>query len=259
MRHGTKSASRSFGHCRPKASRAGDYLTIREAIALARVIVHERDTQLRETRTGLREVTTSRARWSHLLPFLVVGIGTCTRSSRIYRASYAAEPGRPWIDLDAGVYHRAATGERVARNKVAPTVPLSPRLVRWLQRRATDRVVCGKPKRAERYLVEYAGRPVDCREAFAAAVAKARTVYPKLFRHPDGTPKVIVRHTLRHTGVSWMAQAGVPALEICRYAGMSMEVYSRVYAHAADTHAGVLAHQAKRSKPKVRKLEREDA
>ena len=224
-----------------KSQPRADYLTFREAVALGRVMLH-----------------TPGMRWSHMLPYLVVGIGTMTRASRIYRASYYPEVGKPWVDLDIGTYHRTWTGEKVARNKRAPTVPVSPRLLRWLRREATDRIIRGRLRPGKRYVVEYAGRPADCRDAFKSAVAEAARRHPALFRHPDGTAKRIVRHSLRHTGVSWMAQAGVPATEICEYAGMSLEVFSRVYAHALRDHAAVLAHQSKR-KPKARRPEREDA
>lgn len=225
-----------------KAEPRADHLSFADACALGRV--------MRST-PGMR--------WSHMIAFLAVGIGTMTRASRIYRASYFPEPGRPWIDLDTGTYHRSWSGERVAKNKKAPTVPISPRLLRWLRREATDRIVGGKLKAGKRYVVEYAGRPADCRDAFKSAIEEARRRYPKLFRKPDGSPKLIVRHSLRHTGVSWLSHAGVPALEICEYSGMSMEVYSRVYAHATKTHADVLKHQSKKTKARKAETEKEDA
>jgi hypothetical protein len=43
---------------------------------------------------------------------------------------------------------------------------------------------------------------------------------------PDVTP-----HTTRHTGITWLAIEGVDPYEICRFAGITMEIFEAVYAH----------------------------
>ena len=211
-----------------------DYLTEEEVRALLFTARNERDGQNKKhgPKTGeqwYEDVVSTRYRWRHLVPYIVVSVLTCTRASRVYEASYTREPGRPWIDLRNRTYHRLAAGEVEQKNKRAPEVPLPDQLVRWLTWRTRDRTRRGVVIPGDAYLVQYAGRPVDCRKAFEACVEKARVRFPDLFLRTDGTPKEIVRHTLRHTGVTLLSQWGVPADDICDYAGMSPEVYDRVY------------------------------
>ena len=216
-----------------------DHLTEDEVWALIKTAWTEPDQQNyphgpKDSKT-YKLVRTSRYRMRHLVPYIVVSVLTCTRASRVYEASYKREDGRPWIDIKNKFYHRLAKGEVERKLKRAPKVPLSDQLVRWLSWRTRDRVRQGVVIPGNKYLVEYKGRPVDCRKAFEQCVERARVRYPDLFLRDDGDPKQIVRHTLRHTGVTLLSQWGVPAADICDYAGMSPEVYDRVYKHADPT------------------------
>ena len=38
-------------------------------------------------------------------------------------------------------------------------------------------------------------------------------------------------HTTRHTAITWLAMGGVDPYEICRFAGITMEVFEGIYAH----------------------------
>lgn len=243
-----------------------DYLTYEEVKALVRTAWWELDSQERLTGRKpkvegdapqvLREVGTSRRRWRHLVPYILVSVLTCTRASRVYEASYDFEEGRPWINLRAQKYHRLADGEKESRNKKAPAVPIPDRLARSMRRWSG-----GEPTRDRRdghlrfgrkYLVQYSGRPADCRKSFAACVERARERYPDLFKRDTGKPKQIVRHTLRHTGVTLLAQWGVPSDDICEYAGMSAEVFERIYRHSDPEHMSRVmdAMGGRKSKPK---------
>ena len=222
-----------------KAPSRPDHLSEEEVRALIFTARNERDIQSKlhgSKKEGapprwLQDVVSTRYRWRHLVPYIAVSVLTCTRASRVYEASYVFEEGRPWLDLDNGLYHRLAAGETERKNKRAPTVPLSDDLVRWLRWRTRPRTRRGKLIPGDTYLVQYAGRPVDCRKSFEACVERARQRFPHLFKRSNGQPKEIVRHTLRHTGVTLLSQWGVPAGDICEYAGMSPEVYDRVYKH----------------------------
>ena len=209
-----------------------DWLTKEEVIALCRTADRYRETQ--------RGKVTERRHIKHIVQFVAAAVGTCSRSARIYEASYVAEPGRPYVDLEAGLYYRAAPGEAVSANKQAPTIPVGDRLLKAMKRWHA---------RGDRYVVQYAGRPVDCKKAFNTAVSAARKAYPDLFKRPDGSEKLIVRHTLRHTGVTWLAIQGVDPYEICKFAGLTMETFERVYSHHhPDFMAGVRKAQAKPAK-----------
>ena len=240
-----------------------DHLTVAEAIALVRVCWRKRDTQQRRvggkivmvdgrrTLVGgvLKTVVGSKRPWWHVGKFVAVAIATCSRSSRIYEASYAPEPGRPWMDLERGVLHRQPPGARKTKKR-APTVDVADRLVAAMRRWSSDRVVAGQTVTGDRYVVQWAGKPADPKGAFVEAVEAARLEYPTLFLRDDGTPKQVVRHTLRHTGVTWLSESpDVDVEDICSYAGMSRAMYDRVYGHAHKARSKkVKAAQARKKR-----------
>jgi len=151
-----------------------------EAIALCKTTWRYRETQVRETLTGTRQLVTRRRPTKHILMFVAAAISTCSRSARIYEASYISEVGRPWADLKAKLYYRAAPDETVSAIKQAPTIPIGEGLLKSMIRRHAA---------GDRYVVEFKGKPVDCKKAFVNTVERARKAYPKLFHRPDGTPK----------------------------------------------------------------------
>jgi hypothetical protein len=60
----------------------------------------------------------------HVARFLITALYTGSRSARVWQASFAREPGRPFVDLESGVFYRAADEEIVAVNKQAPPIRL---------------------------------------------------------------------------------------------------------------------------------------
>lgn len=70
----------------------------------------------------------------HIARFILVGVNTGTRTDRIEQASFYPEPGRPYVDVDAGIFYRAAVGEFVPDNKRAGPVRISPKLLSHLRR-----------------------------------------------------------------------------------------------------------------------------
>ena len=84
------------------------------------------------------------------MPYILMATYTGTRSHRMFTASFVREPGRPWIDLKRGVYHRAAPKEDVATNKTAPTCRIPKKLLRHMRRWY---------KLGRRYPIEYNGKP----------------------------------------------------------------------------------------------------
>lgn len=70
----------------------------------------------------------------HIARFILVGVYTGTRSDRIERASFVREEGRPWIDLDHGIFYRRAEGEMTPSNKRADPVRIPLPLLRHMER-----------------------------------------------------------------------------------------------------------------------------
>ncbi len=258
-----------------------DFMTGPEAVAFARMCWTHRDTQQR--RVGgklvmvdgkkrlvggkLRDIIGRKRPWAHVIKFLAVAIATCSRSARVFKASYRPEPGHPYVDLDAGVLYRRPIGEKKSR-KQAPPVRLNDRLVAAMRRWSSDRVVNGSVISGDRYVVQWDGKPADCKGAFAeamratmdAAFAADPEKKSMLFRRRDGEPKHLVRHSLRHTGITWLAMDPELTVEqICAFAGITRKVFDSVYAHHHEAaQAAVIKSQArKRHKPK-REMEDEE-
>lgn len=255
-----------------------DYLTWEEVRALISTALMHRESQNRLHGPRPKEegdapqwkaiAISDRRPWRHLVPYILVSVLTCTRASRVYEASYEPEPGRPWIDLERGQYRRLADGEKESRLKKAPTIPLPDALVRLMRRWSAGEPGPGAPSLAmgTKYLVQYGGKPADCRKAFVKCLDATRKRRTDLFKRDDKkTKKEVVRHTLRHTGVTLLAQWGVPSDDICDYAGMSKEVFERIYRHSDPEHMGRVMNvlggrkrKASKAKAKPAKAEQED-
>lgn len=155
------------------------------------------------------KVTTART-IRHLAPFILFAVCTGTRSSRVWQASFVQEEGRPWIDVENGIYYRAAPGERVSATKRAGTIVLPRRLMLHIRRWAKNRT----------YLCEYHGRPADPKKGLARAMTD-------VFGEGHG----FKRHTLRHTAATWLMWAGRDPREIADYLSMSEKLLRDVYGH----------------------------
>jgi integrase len=167
-------------------------------------------------------------RRKHVARFILVALFTGTRASAICGAAMEPTPDRGHVDLDQGVFYRRAPGSRQT-NKRQPPVRLPPRLLAHMQR--WKRV--GASRTA---VVEYEGLPVlRVSKAFSRAAKEAGL---------NG----VSPHTLRHTSITWAAQAGVPFFEISTYFGASTRIVENVYAHHAPD-AGSAVHRALERKP----------
>ncbi|XWN32711.1 MAG: tyrosine-type recombinase/integrase [Devosia sp.] len=127
------------------------------------------------------------------------------------------EVGRGWVDLEQGLYHRAAKGEEVT-NKRKPPIrlpkPLLGHLRRWHKKRP-----------GPRYVVEWNGKPVGSINRSWASARKDAKV------SEDATP-----HALRHSAITWAMQAGADKWEVAGYFGVSLAVIEAVYAHHHPDH-----------------------
>ena len=91
--------------------------------------------------------------------------------------------------------------------------------------------------------IQFNGEPV-IDKAFVANVAEANL------------RSNVVPHTTRHTGITWLAIEGVDPYEICRYAGITMEMFEEVYAHhhpnfMTGVHRGFSWHRARLEPDKI--------
>jgi len=152
---------------------------------------------------------TGRRSRQHVARFLVAALYTTRRKQALLSAALKPMEGRPWIDIDSGVFYGRPGAQRTKKRQPAIRIPsrLLAHIRRW-------------KKNGQRFLIEFNGEPIgSIDKAFAANVIEARL------------GDDVVPHTTRHTGVTWLAIAGVAPYEICRFAGMTIEVFEEVYAH----------------------------
>lgn len=146
----------------------------------------------------------------HLIPFILTAVYTGTRSRRIWRASYVQEDGRPWIDVEGGVYYRLAKGEKAPRNKRAATVRIPGRLLAHMRRWSKKRT----------YLVEHHGKPGDPKKSLSA-----------MMKEVFGEDHNFVRHTFRHTCATWLLWSGEKSDDVAAYLSMTKQILFDVYGH----------------------------
>jgi len=187
-----------------RSSSRDRWLTRQEAARLLRAAW-----RLRERQFG---VITDRPTAQHVARFILVAVYTGSRAGAICRAAFHPGPGRAWIDLEAGVFHRRAAGQRETRKR-QPPVRLPSRLLAHL-RRWHRLGIC------RRAVVEWNGEPVKRVNKAFRSVRKAAGFGPD-----------VVLHTLRHTAACWLAQSGVSIWEAAGFLGMTVETFERVYGH----------------------------
>ena len=145
----------------------------------------------------------------HVARFLIAAFYTTRRKSALLAAALSPTEGHPWVDLKRGIFYGRPGNKRSKKRQPTIAVPL--RLLAHFRR---------WHRNGQRYVVEFNGKPVgSIDKAFAANVEASEF----------GAD--VVPHTTRHSGITWLAIEGVDPYEICRYAGITMEVFEDVYAH----------------------------
>lgn len=153
----------------------------------------------------------------HLARFILVALYTGTRAGPVASAAIRPTVGKPYIDLEAGLFYRKPPGARQTKKR-QPPVPLPDRLVAHLTR--WERKGLSKA-----FVVEWNEQPVKrIHKAFRAARVKA------------GLGDDVIPHTLRHTAATWLMQNGCDMWDAAGYLGMSVETLERVYGHHHPHH-----------------------
>jgi hypothetical protein len=177
----------------------------------------------RSDKRGQMKETSARPR-RHIARFLLVGVYTGTRTARIEAASFYPEPGRPYVDVDAGIFYRNWVGERVPDNKRAGPIRLPDRLLGHMRR---------WKKNGARYVVEHQpGKTGSTASAFFRHLGE--TLTKSEIKAMD-----LNRHTLKHTYATWAMMAGEEMEDVAGYLDTSSKIIERHYGHH---HPG---HQAK--------------
>jgi integrase len=153
----------------------------------------------------------------HLCRFLLLGLYTGSRPGAILSASWDRAPGRSWIDLENGIFHRHVDGA-AETNKRQPAVKISPRLAAHLRR--WRRIDGGKG-----FVVTFDGRPIQSpKTALARAVKLA------------GIEAGVTAYTLRHSCASWLVAKGLATRKVADFLGTSELMIERHYGHLAPDY-----------------------
>jgi integrase len=208
-----------------------NWLTRSEAAKLLWICWRTREHQVRRRRADDKgpAVATRKYPLRHLARFILIGIYTGTRAGAIASAAMERGVGRSYVDLDQGLFYRLAQGRRETKKR-QPPVPLPERLLAHMRRwRDLGR------KTGAQYFVEWNGAPVlSVKTGFRSACLKA------------GLGEDVTPHTLRHTAVTWLLQAGVSIWETAGYVGMSPEMVEKVYGHHCPDHLQVAANSSRK-------------
>lgn len=216
-----------------------DWLTRSEVAKLLRYCWTAREIQ--------KGAPTQKRHLRHLIPYILTGVYTGSRSARIYQASFDYDETRPHVDLDEGIYYRKPAVEK-ATKKRAGAVRIPDRLLAHMTRWRRDHYrldqkgnyVMGPPAR---FLVEYRGRPVNPRKAMSNALVAV-----------FGPAHPFVAHTMRHTCATWMLKDKVSVNDVAAYLSMTREMVEWVYGHHhPDSHraAGNAFQKSRHGSPTV--------
>jgi integrase len=155
----------------------------------------------------------------HVARFLALGVYTGSRPGAALNASWLPGPGRSFVDLDNGVFHRRADGA-AETTKRQPTVRLAPELLALLKVwKAEDEA------RGQTRVVHFDGSPVaSVKTGLARAVALA------------ALPAGVTAYTVRHSAASWLMARGVPTRMIADFLGTSEAMILKHYGHLAPDY-----------------------
>lgn len=166
----------------------------------------------------------------HIARFMLAGLYTGTRASRVCGAAVRPTVGYGYVDLDKGVFYRKDGAERATKKRQTP-VRLAPRLLAHMRRWVRLGI-------ARQFFVEWRGKPVkSVRSGWNSARTEA------------GLGPDVVRHTLRHTAATWLMQNRTSPWEAAGYLGMSVGTLLKNYGHHHPDHMREAAENISRSAP----------
>lgn len=149
----------------------------------------------------------------HLAKFILIGLATGTRSDAILSMAWTPHADGGHFDIDRRLMFRAAPGE-IQTKKRKPPAPIPDQLLRHLRR--WKRLSGGLFVITAPGTMESIAR---VSKSFNAAVVRA------------GLDRKVTPHTLRHSCVSHLMQAGRPAWEVGSFVGMSVQMVLDNYGH----------------------------
>jgi hypothetical protein len=153
----------------------------------------------------------------HIARFILVGLYTGSRAGDICGAALMPTIGRGYVDLNRGIFKRKPDNKKET-SKRQPTVPIPPRLLAHMRR--WQRLGISRHS-----VIEFNGKPISrIRSGWDTLIEAAglATNDPK---------QKIVRHTLRHSAISWYLAEAVDIETVSQYCGVSVATIRKTYRH----------------------------
>lgn len=159
----------------------------------------------------------------HIARYILVGLYTGSRNGDICGAAVIPTIGRGYVDLERGVFKRKPDNKKET-SKRQPTIPLPPKLLAHMRR--WKRLGISK-----RSVIEFNGKPITrVRDGWDSLVYRAGL-------STNDPRRKIVRHTLRHTAITWYLTPDrrtgkkVDIETVSQYCGVSERVIRDTYRH----------------------------
>jgi integrase len=171
------------------------------------------------------KLATSKGRHTlrHIARYILIGIYTGSRNGDICNASLIPALDRGYVDLDRGIFKRKPDSKE-ATSKGQPTIPLPPRLLAHMRRWQRLGI-------SNHSVIEFMGKPVrrihDCWD----------TLVEKAGLATDNKRQKVLRHTLRHTAITWYLHPDrrtgkkVDIEIVSLYCGVSVATIRKTYRH----------------------------
>jgi integrase len=159
----------------------------------------------------------------HIARYILVGLYTGSRHGDICGAAVIPTIGRGYVDLDRGIFKRKPDNKKETSKK-QPTVPIPPRLLAHMRRWKRLGISVNA-------VVEYNGKPV------ANIGGGWDSMIKDLGMWTADRKMRIVRHTLRHTAITWYLQPdrrtgkSVDIEIVSQYCGVSVATIRKTYRH----------------------------
>ena len=158
----------------------------------------------------------------HIARYILIGIYTGSRNGDICNASLIPAIDRGYVDLDSGIFKRKPDAKE-ATSKLQPTIPLPKELLAHMRRWKRVGV-------SNHSVIEWHGKRVRrIQDGWESLVKKAGLA-------TDDKRQKVLRHTLRHTAITWYLHPNHrrPAIDIetvSLYCGVSVETIRKTYRH----------------------------
>jgi integrase len=153
----------------------------------------------------------------HIARYILVGVYTGSRNGDICGAAVIPTIGRGFVDLEKGIFKRKPDNKKET-SKRQPTVPIPPRLLTHMRRWKRLGI-------SQQAVIEFNHKPVGVVSHGWDVVVEAAGLATE-----DEKQKVL-RHTLRHTAITWYLDQGVDIEKVSMYCGVSVATIRKTYRH----------------------------